>query len=147
VRNMLVKVPADYEETFKWFTRRGSRVLALGYKYLSNDGEWSQNKLNALKREEVECNLIFAGFLVLQCPLKDDAKKTVRMLNESSHRVVMITGDNPLTAVHVAREVEIVDRDVLILDAPEDDKSGNSKFDCFSPTFITSTDLCLDLVW
>ncbi|KAG0129654.1 hypothetical protein HOY82DRAFT_579618 [Tuber indicum] len=126
VRNMLVEVPTDYEETFKWFTRRGSRVLALGYKYLSNDSEWGQNKLNALKREEVEHNLIFAGFLVLQCPLKDDAKKTVRMLNDSSHRVVMITGDNPLTAVHVAREVEIVDRDVLILDAPEDDKFGNN---------------------
>ena len=32
----------------------------------------------------------------------------------------MITGDNPLTIVHVARDVEIVDRDALILDLRED---------------------------
>ena len=31
----------------------------------------------------------------------------------------MITGDNPLTAVHVAREVEIIDREALILDLAE----------------------------
>ena len=31
----------------------------------------------------------------------------------------MITGDNPLTAVHVARQVEIVDREALILDLAE----------------------------
>jgi magnesium-transporting ATPase (P-type) len=58
------------------------------------------------------------------------------MLADSSHRVshdllrilacylrhqkcIMITGDNPLTAVHVARDVEIVDREVLILDLKE----------------------------
>ena len=28
----------------------------------------------------------------------------------------MITGDNPLTALHVARDVEIIDREALILD-------------------------------
>ncbi|KAM3088813.1 putative cation-transporting ATPase 1 [Clarireedia jacksonii] len=124
IMKMLVKVPADYEETFKYFTRKGSRVLALAYKHLSTDSEIGSGKINDLKREDVESELHFAGFLVLHCPLKEDAKKSVQMLNESSHRVVMITGDNPLTAVHVAREVEIVDRDVLILDAPEHDDSG-----------------------
>ncbi|KAG8626113.1 hypothetical protein KVT40_006514 [Elsinoe batatas] len=124
IRNMLVDVPDKYEETFKYFSRNGARVLALAYKYLSTNDEISQKKINELKREEVESKLTFAGFLVLQCPLKDDAIKAIRMLNESSHRCVMITGDNPLTAVHVAKTVEIVDRDTLILDAPEDDTSG-----------------------
>lgn len=124
IMKMLVKVPADYEETFKYFTRRGARVLALAYKNLTTEAELGTGKINDLKRENVEAELTFAGFLVLHCPLKEDAKESVRMLNESSHRVVMITGDNPLTAVHVAREVEIVDRDVLILDAPEHNTTG-----------------------
>ena len=124
IRTMLTRTPPHYDETFKYFTRNGGRVLALAYRYLSAESELGQNKINNLKREEVEADLTFAGFLVLQCPLKDDAMSSVRMLNESSHRCVMITGDNPLTAVHVARQVEIVDREVLILDAPEHDKSG-----------------------
>ncbi|KAK0742051.1 hypothetical protein B0T21DRAFT_360573 [Apiosordaria backusii] len=127
IMKMLVTVPKDYEETYKYFTRRGSRVLALAYKHLSVDNELGMSRINDLKREKVESELTFAGFLVLQCPLKDDAKESVRMLNESSHRVVMITGDNPLTAVHVAREVEIVDRDVLILDSPEHSVHGEEK--------------------
>ncbi|KAJ5132613.1 hypothetical protein N7448_006771 [Penicillium atrosanguineum] len=124
ISTMLVNLPPNYEETYKHFTRNGARVLALAYKYLSTESELSQNRINNYIREEIESDLIFAGFLVLQCPLKDDAIKSVRMLNESSHRVVMITGDNPLTACHVARQVEIVDREVVILDAPEHDTSG-----------------------
>jgi cation-transporting ATPase 13A1 len=124
IQKMLVNLPPHYEETFKYFTRNGARVLALAYKYLSRDAELGQGRTNNYTREQIESDLTFAGFLVLQCPLKDDAIKSVRMLNESSHRVVMITGDNPLTAVHVARQVEIVDREVLILDAPEHDTTG-----------------------
>lgn len=121
IMKMLIEIPANYEETYKYFTRKGSRVLALAFKYFATDSELSIGKINELKREEAESDLHFAGFLVLHCPLKEDAKKSVQMLNESSHRVVMITGDSPLTACHVAYEVEIIDRKVLILDAPEHD--------------------------
>ncbi|KAK5086529.1 putative cation-transporting ATPase 1 [Lithohypha guttulata] len=125
IRGMLKDTPPKYEETFKHFTRNGFRVLALAWKYLAMD-ELGQKRINDLKREDVESNLQFAGFLVLQTPLKEDALKSIQMLNESSHRTVMITGDNPLTAVHVAKQVEIVDRDCLILDAPENDTSGKN---------------------
>ncbi|KAF9233403.1 hypothetical protein BU15DRAFT_90366 [Melanogaster broomeanus] len=88
IKGMLAQVPEWYDETYKWYTRRGSRVLALGMKEMD---AMSIDKINKLHREEVEHNLIFAGFLVFHCPLKPDAIECV-----------MITGDNPLTAVHVA---------------------------------------------
>ncbi|ODQ77821.1 hypothetical protein BABINDRAFT_163208 [Babjeviella inositovora NRRL Y-12698] len=122
IKLMLDTVPANYELVYKSFTRSGSRVLALAYKHLENN--ISQAKVNKLNREDVECHLQFAGFIVFHCPLKEDAVVSVKMLNESSHRCIMITGDNPLTAVHVAKEVAIVEKaDCLILDLPEDEGS------------------------
>jgi cation-transporting ATPase 13A1 len=158
IRTMLVDTPKYYEETFKYFTRNGARVLALAHKNIAPESELSQGRINNFSRDEIESDLTFAGFLVLQCPLKEDAIKAVRMLNESSHRVVMITGDNPLTAVHVARQVEIADRDVLILDAPENDttktrvgwRSIDDKFNRevdptqpLDPKILETKDLCV----
>jgi len=116
IKNMLGKIPEFYDETYKWYTRKGSRVLALGVKEMEL---MSGEKINKLPREKVESFLTFAGFLVFHCPLKPDAVEALTMLADSSHRCIMITGDNPLTAVHVARDVEIVDREVLILDLKE----------------------------
>ncbi|OCF39299.1 cation-transporting ATPase 13A1 [Kwoniella heveanensis CBS 569] len=115
LKGMYNSVPEWYEETYRWYTRRGSRVLALGIKEMNVKPE----QINHIHRDEVECKLTFAGFLVFHCPLKPDAVETLKMLNDSSHRCIMITGDNPLTAVHVAKDVEIVDRDVMILDLKE----------------------------
>ncbi|KAM0787920.1 hypothetical protein ACM66B_006126 [Microbotryomycetes sp. NB124-2] len=116
LKAMYKSVPAEYEQTYKYYAQRGSRVLALGYKWVDS---LSSNQINTVARETIEGGLEFAGFLVFHCPLKPDAVQTLKDLNDASHRCVMITGDNPLTAVHVAREVEIVDREVLILDMRE----------------------------
>ncbi|EPQ51606.1 endoplasmic reticulum Ca-transporting P-type ATPase [Gloeophyllum trabeum ATCC 11539] len=116
IKKMLAQVPDWYDDTYKWFTREGSRVLALGIKEMDS---MTNQKISKIARDEVESNLNFAGFLIFSCPLKPDAVETLKMLGDSSHRCVMITGDNPLTAVHVARSVEIVDRETLILDLRE----------------------------
>ncbi|BGP13232.1 hypothetical protein JCM10213_004997 [Rhodosporidiobolus nylandii] len=116
LKSMYKSIPDGYEKTYKWYAQRGSRVLALGYKWV--DG-MNKNEVTTIPRDKVEADLEFAGFLVFHCPLKPDAVATLKDLADASHRCVMITGDNPLTAAHVAKEVEIVDREVLILDLKE----------------------------
>lgn len=89
------------------------RVIALATKQLPS--ELTAAQLRDLTREEAESDLQFAGFAVLQCPLKPESEPALRMLKEASHQLVMITGDAPLTACHAASRVHIVDRPVLIL--------------------------------
>ncbi|KAL2919953.1 putative cation-transporting ATPase 1 [Polyrhizophydium stewartii] len=117
IKGMLRSVPAGYDEHYKYWARRGKRVLALAYKRVQH---MSASQIRDLAREDAEKDLVFAGFLIFYCPLKSDSAEAIRMLNESLHRVVMITGDSALTAAHIAREVEIVRRDVLIADVWED---------------------------
>lgn len=87
IKGMLKEVPTDYDETYKWYTRQGSRVLALGMKEMD---AMNTEKINKLHRTEVESGLTFAGFLVFHCPLKPDAVAALKMLADSSHRVSLI---------------------------------------------------------
>ncbi|DBA04361.1 TPA: hypothetical protein N0F65_002123 [Lagenidium giganteum] len=97
--------PRTYGRTYRHFASKGYRVLALGYRELGSDVTY--DNVNKLTRADVEKDLAFAGFLVLNCPLKDDTKRVVRDLMISKHKVVMVTGDNALTACDVARQVGI----------------------------------------
>jgi manganese-transporting P-type ATPase len=56
-----------------------------------------------------------AGFAIFRSPLKPESEPTLRMLRDSQHQLVMITGDAPLTACHAAAQVHIVVRPPLIL--------------------------------
>jgi len=112
LKSMFTSVPEYYDDLYKYWARNGSRVIALGYKYT----DLKVSAIRDITRDEVEKGLTFAGFLLFECPLKEDSAEAIDMLNKSSHRVIMITGDNALTACHVAKQVEIVKRPVLILD-------------------------------
>ncbi|KAI8126736.1 Manganese-transporting ATPase 13A1 [Lucilia cuprina] len=113
---MLKNVPENYEKTFLEYSRRGARVLALGIKEFGN---LSNQQVRELKREDVECDLTFAGFVIISCPMKPDSKSVIKELIQASHKVVMITGDNPLTACHVAKELRFTRKKLLVLSASQ----------------------------
>jgi len=118
LRQMFKSVPEDYDTNYLTMSRRGARVLALGHRDLGN---LSNQQLKELKRDNIECELTFAGFVIISCPLKPDSKSVIRELVNSSHSVAMITGDNPLTACHVARQLRFCRHPhTLILTEKED---------------------------
>ena len=99
-------IPKNYDTVAFHHMSRGRRVLAMAYRNVG-----TIRGLQSLKdsgRDQVECNLLFAGFLVLDCPLKPDSKSIISDLKKCGLGVVMITGDAILTAAEVARQVGIL---------------------------------------
>jgi len=114
--------PEWYEQTFLHLAQSGARVLALGYRSLPASSPLATaTTFKHLQRDQVECDLEFCGFLVFRCPLKPDSKEALQLLKRSCHQVTMITGDNALTAIHTAKELEMIatDRKVVMIEASD----------------------------
>ena len=79
---------------------RGMRVLGLAFQLRNSQDAGS-------KDEPVEKGLIFAGIFGLIDPPRKEAALSVATCREAGIRPIMITGDHPLTAGYIARQLGI----------------------------------------
>ncbi|XP_029642002.1 probable cation-transporting ATPase 13A3 [Octopus sinensis] len=105
-------IPYNFQEVLIKFTKFGYRVLAFAYKPI----KLNYMRVQRVTREQVEKDLQFVGLIVFENRLKDETAPTIEVLNSADVKTVMVTGDNMLTSLCVARKCKMVDcNDQIIL--------------------------------
>lgn len=100
-------VPSDYEERLAYYTHQGYRVIGCATRHLK---KLSWVKAQKMARQDVESDLHFIGFIIFENKLKPTTAGVLKELSDSNIGSVMVTGDNILTAISVARECGLMDR-------------------------------------
>ncbi|KAJ2235116.1 hypothetical protein IWW45_002868, partial [Coemansia sp. RSA 485] len=103
-------IPRDFDSVLLDYTNHGYRVIAVAGKPL----KMSWPKLQRLKRDAVEADLIFMGFLIFENKLKPTTEPVIQELRAAKIRQIMCTGDNVLTAISVGRECAMVPEDMRV---------------------------------
>ncbi|XP_012941516.2 probable cation-transporting ATPase 13A3 [Aplysia californica] len=101
-------VPLEFQRTLQTYTQHGYRVIALAWKPLP--AKLNFVKVQRINRDYLENDLIFLGLLVMENRLKPETAPVICDLREADIRTIMVTGDNMLTALSVARECKMVDQ-------------------------------------
>ena len=92
------------------FARQGLRVLALARKLTASAAQPPE-------RDEAESGLCFLGLVTMQDPPRPAVADAVARCHAAGIRIIVITGDHPLTAAAIAGQVGIGGKDPLIVNA------------------------------
>ena len=121
---------ADFEFVYETFGTKGQRVLGFAMLELPEDKFGGKfDDMYASQPEAIPTSgLIFVGLISLVDPPKESVPQAVLDATSAGIKVIMVTGDHPLTAAAIARQVNIFEsgkftrEELAILDdIPEED--------------------------
>ncbi len=99
----------------------GFRVLCIGMRI------W-ESPPGDLSADTIESELTIVGLAAIADPPREEAAGAVTLCKEAGIKVVMITGDHPVTAVSVASRLDILDNVGSIITGRELDKLSDDEF-------------------
>jgi Ca2+-transporting ATPase len=95
------------EHWLKDSAQQAMRTLAFGYALLPPDTPQTEDGLHT-RRDALESNVVFAGFVAIRDPLREDVKAAVDQCRRAGIEVKMITGDNVETARAIAYDIGLI---------------------------------------
>ena len=102
----------------KQLSEQGLRILAFAYKELQDREEITK---------EDENDYVFTGLISMIDPPRLESKEAVYKCIMAGIKPVMITGDNKVTAVAIAKEIGIMSKDDIAIEGLEIDKLNDEQ--------------------
>lgn len=98
------------------YASQGLRALAVAYRDLSNDESQDLSKATA---ENTEQNLTFVGLTIMADPPRPEIYDAVKKAHQAGIRIIMVTGDGPITAKAVATKIGLVSDKARVISGDE----------------------------
>lgn len=110
---------AENLKLMEQFQSEAGRLLAFAHKEL--------NGYNGEAQDEIECDLIYDGFVVISDPLSPDVYEAIKNCRSAGIEVKMLTGDNIRTAKAIANELHMLDADHIAVEASDIEKMSDEE--------------------
>ena len=100
------------EQTIENFNKDRLRSLYIAYKDLSKDEYINSDRANDDGKLIDQYDLVFLGVFGIRDSLRDGVEEAVNKCHEAGVNVIMVTGDNIVTATAIAKECHILGHEV-----------------------------------
>ncbi|KAI9250466.1 hypothetical protein BDA99DRAFT_563983 [Phascolomyces articulosus] len=111
--NMNEKQEKNIMEKVEQLAAKGLRVIALAVRNMDNE---FNGKEPVPEREQVETHLTFLGLTGIYDPPRAESRQAVADAHRAGIMVHMLTGDHPITAKAIARDIHILNDKLLASD-------------------------------
>ncbi len=113
---------SDLESLVDDFAGQGLRVLAVAERPFGDDGVPE-------RREQAERDLVLLGLVAMIDPPRPEVADAVARCHEAGIRIVVITGDHPLTATAIAHKIGIARGEPVVVTEEELDRMSEPELD------------------
>lgn len=118
VVDMNEEIKTKAESEIKKLQNQAKRIILFAYKDIEELSDFG----NA---DRVEKDLIFAGFVGIEDPLRHDVKDAVAKCHMAGIDVKILTGDNINTARAIAQQLDLIKNDSILIEADEIEKMSD----------------------
>jgi len=113
-------IPSGFNDCLEAMAKAGIYQISLAMKELNYDS----SSVGNLSRDLIENDLKFVGFINFKNQLREESQDVIAQLNAGDVDTCMVTGDNTLTGISIAREACLIKKHQEVIFGKSVDASG-----------------------